>query len=38
VALVVLVVALVLFGMLPGIALAPVDTSTVPLLSRILGP
>jgi NADH-quinone oxidoreductase subunit M len=38
VALVVLVVALVVFGMLPGIALAPVDTSTGPLLSRILGP
>jgi hypothetical protein len=29
---------LVLFGVAPGIALAPVDTATVPLLSRIVGP
>jgi len=36
VALVVLVGVLVLFGFLPGLALAPVDTATVPLLSRIL--
>ena len=26
------------FGMVPGIALGPVDTSTVPLLSRIVSP
>jgi len=38
VALVVLVVALVIFGMIPAIALAPVGTATVPLLARILGP
>jgi NADH-quinone oxidoreductase subunit M len=36
VALVILVGVLVLFGFLPGVALVPVDTATVPLLSRIL--
>jgi NADH-quinone oxidoreductase subunit M len=34
-ALVILVFVIVLFGVLPGIALAPVDTATVPLLSRL---
>ncbi|HYE92259.1 MAG TPA: NADH-quinone oxidoreductase subunit M [Terriglobales bacterium] len=38
VAIVVLVFVLVLFGMVPGIALGPVDTATVPLLSRIVSP
>jgi NADH-quinone oxidoreductase subunit M len=38
VALVILVAVLVVFGMAPAIALAPVDTATVPLLSRIVGP
>jgi NADH-quinone oxidoreductase subunit M len=38
VALVMLVGVLVLFGFLPGVALVPVDTATVPLLSRILQP
>jgi NADH-quinone oxidoreductase subunit M len=38
VALVLLVVVLVVFGMAPGLALALVDTATVPLLSRIVGP
>src|ERR671936_681214 len=38
VALVLLVVVLVLFGMAPGLAIAPVDTATVPLLSRLLEP
>jgi NADH-quinone oxidoreductase subunit M len=38
VAIVLLVFVLVLFGVAPGIALAPVDTATVPLLSRILEP
>ena len=38
VALVLLVAVLVLFGMVPGIAIAPVDTATVALLSRIVGP
>jgi NADH-quinone oxidoreductase subunit M len=38
VALVVLVVGLVVFGMMPAIALNPVGTATVPLLARILGP
>ena len=38
VALVVLVFVLVLFGMAPGLAIAPVDTATVPLLARIVGP
>jgi NADH-quinone oxidoreductase subunit M len=34
-ALVILVVTLVLFGVVPSIALAPVDTATVPLLDRL---
>jgi NADH-quinone oxidoreductase subunit M len=38
VALVILVGVLVLFGFMPGIALVPVDTATVPLLSRVLQP
>ena len=38
VAIVILVFVLVLFGVAPGIALGPVDTATVPLLSRILEP
>ena len=38
VALVILVGVLVVFGFVPGLALAPVDTATVPLLSRILEP
>ena len=38
VALIILVGVLVLFGCVPGIALVPVDTATVPLLSRILQP
>jgi len=38
VALVLLVAVLVLFGMAPGLAIAPVDTATTPLLSRIVGP
>jgi NADH-quinone oxidoreductase subunit M len=38
VALVILVAVLVLFGMIPGLAIAPVDTATVPLLVRIVGP
>jgi NADH-quinone oxidoreductase subunit M len=38
VALVVLVGVLILFGMAPGLALAPVDTATVPLLTRIVKP
>jgi NADH-quinone oxidoreductase subunit M len=38
VAIVVLVFTLVLFGMVPGLALGPVDTATVPLLARILSP
>jgi NADH-quinone oxidoreductase subunit M len=38
VALVILVFTLVLFGMVPGLALVPVDTATVPLLSRIVSP
>ncbi|HEV8584732.1 MAG TPA: NADH-quinone oxidoreductase subunit M [Methylomirabilota bacterium] len=38
VALVILVGVLVLFGFVPGLALAPVDTATVPLLARILKP
>jgi len=38
VAIVVLVFVLVLFGMVPGIALGPVDTATVPLLARIVSP
>jgi NADH-quinone oxidoreductase subunit M len=35
VALIVLVGVIVLFGVVPGIALAPVDTATVPLLDRL---
>ena len=38
VALVILVGVLVVFGMMPAIALVPVDTATVPLLARILKP
>jgi NADH-quinone oxidoreductase subunit M len=38
VALVILVGVLVVFGMLPAIALVPVDTATVPLLARIITP
>jgi NADH-quinone oxidoreductase subunit M len=38
VALVLLTAVIVLFGMLPGIALVPVDTATVPLLSRLVKP
>ncbi len=38
VALVLLVAVLVLFGMAPALGLALVDTATVPLLTRILGP
>jgi NADH-quinone oxidoreductase subunit M len=38
VALVILVAVLVLFGMVPGFVIALVDTATVPLLSRIVGP
>ena len=37
-AIVILVFVLVLFGLVPGIALVPVDTATVPLLSRIVSP
>jgi hypothetical protein len=28
----------VLFGMVPGLAIAPIDTATVPLLARIVTP
>jgi len=38
VALVLLVVTLVVFGMVPGLALGPIDTATAPLLSRITEP
>ncbi|MBI3636230.1 MAG: NADH-quinone oxidoreductase subunit M [Candidatus Rokubacteria bacterium] len=38
VAIVILVFVIIAFGMMPGIALAPVDTATVPLLARILWP
>jgi NADH-quinone oxidoreductase subunit M len=38
VALVLLTAVIVLFGMVPGIALVPVDTATVPLLSRLVKP
>ena len=38
VALVLLTGVIVLFGMVPGIALGPVDTSTVPLLARLVKP
>jgi NADH-quinone oxidoreductase subunit M len=34
-ALVILVAVIVLFGVMPGIALGPVDTATVPLLNRL---
>jgi NADH-quinone oxidoreductase subunit M len=33
----ILVFVLVLFGVVPGLAIAPVDTATVPLLSRLTG-
>ena len=33
-----LVAVLVLFGMVPGLAIAPIDTATVPLLARIVTP
>ena len=35
VALLILVFCLVLFGVMPGIALGPVDTATIPLLNRL---
>ena len=38
VALVLLTAVIVLFGIAPGIALVPVDTATVPLLSRLVKP
>jgi NADH-quinone oxidoreductase subunit M len=38
VALCLLVGVLVIFGVAPGLALGPVDTATVPLLARIVGP
>jgi NADH-quinone oxidoreductase subunit M len=38
VALGLLVGVLVLFGFMPGLAIGPVDTATIPLLSRILTP
>jgi NADH-quinone oxidoreductase subunit M len=38
VALVILVGVLVIFGMVPGLAIGPVDTATVPLLARIIRP
>ena len=38
VALCLLVAVLILFGMAPGLALAPVDSATVPLLARMLAP
>jgi len=38
VALVILVIVLVVFGLAPGLALGPVDTATVPLLSRLAVP
>jgi hypothetical protein len=38
VAIVLLVFVLVLFGAAPWLALGPVDTATVPLLSRIVSP
>jgi NADH:ubiquinone oxidoreductase subunit 4 (subunit M) len=38
VAVVILVAVLILFGVAPGIALGPIGTATVPLLSRILAP
>jgi len=38
IALVMLVAVLVLFGMVPGLAIGPIDTATVPLLARIVSP
>jgi len=38
VALVILVGVIVLFGLVPGLALGPVDTATVPLVARIVAP
>ena len=38
VAIVVLVGTLIVFGMVPGLALVPADTATVPLLARIVSP
>jgi NADH-quinone oxidoreductase subunit M len=38
VAICLLVAVIVIFGMVPGIALGPVDTATVPLLLRMIGP
>jgi NADH:ubiquinone oxidoreductase subunit 4 (subunit M) len=38
VALVILVGALIVFGMVPALILGPIDTATVPLLSRIAEP
>jgi NADH-quinone oxidoreductase subunit M len=38
VALVMLVGVIVVFGLVPGLAIGPVDTATVALLSRIIGP
>jgi NADH-quinone oxidoreductase subunit M len=38
VAIVLLVAVMIVFGMAPGLALAPVDTATVPLLSRMTTP
>src|SRR3989442_2777551 len=38
VALVILVAVVILFGLVPGLALGPVDTATVPLVARIVAP
>jgi NADH-quinone oxidoreductase subunit M len=38
VALVLLTVVIVLFGMAPGLAIGPVDTATVPILTRLVKP
>ncbi|OLB96466.1 MAG: NADH dehydrogenase [Candidatus Rokubacteria bacterium 13_1_40CM_68_15] len=38
VALVILVAVIILFGLVPGLALGPVDTATVPLVARIVAP
>jgi hypothetical protein len=35
VALVLLIFVIVLFGMVPGLAIGPIDTATVPLLARL---
>jgi hypothetical protein len=35
VAIAILVFVIVLFGVAPGIAIGPIDTATVPLLSRL---